>query len=337
LNLKKIKDNLLDDVYYSIDYVSLYLKDNEEIFEFNYKEGDKILYNLSIKRPIISVGEKVIDEGCFDLETAYGYGGFYTNTDDRVFIKNAMFEYAKKCADENIIAEFVRFHPFNDFLLQNYGFFDMNINDRDTVVVQLFDRHEENRRNYSSSLRRNINKAVKNNLVYKKEHINSSSIECFMGLYFETMKRNNAESFYFFQVEYFEGLFKNDNVMLHSVSYNNKVISMVVTLHSNGIIYYHLGATDGFFYNLNPNAFIFDSIIANSKGDDRFLYLGGGATSSNEDSLLMFKKKFSKEIKPFFISGKVYNKEIYDKYVDAWEKQTKIDIRYFLKYRLGIK
>ena len=41
--------NLLNDIYYSKDYISLYLKEKEEIFEFLYKDGDYIFYNLAIK------------------------------------------------------------------------------------------------------------------------------------------------------------------------------------------------------------------------------------------------------------------------------------------------
>ena len=68
----------------------------------------------------------------------------------------------------------------------------------------------------------------------------------------------------------------------------------------------------------------------------KYFLLGGGTTTQEDDSLLKFKTKFSKELKPFYISGKIYNKSIYDKYNKIWEEQSKEEIKYFLKYRLEI-
>ena len=76
--------------------------------------------------------------------------------------------------------------------------------------------------------------------------------------------------------------------------------------------------------------------VAKEKGLKYFL-LGGGTTSNECDPLFKFKKKFSKELKPFYISGKIYNQEIYDKYSKIWKEQSKDNIKYFLKYRLEIK
>ena len=44
--------NLLEDIYYQKEYISLYLKDEEEIFEFNYSQGDFFFINIGIKKPI---------------------------------------------------------------------------------------------------------------------------------------------------------------------------------------------------------------------------------------------------------------------------------------------
>ena len=54
--------NLLDDIYYQKEYISLYLKEGEEIFEFNYTEGDFFFINLAIKRPIKKIGDIILED-----------------------------------------------------------------------------------------------------------------------------------------------------------------------------------------------------------------------------------------------------------------------------------
>ncbi len=119
--------NLIDDVYYSREYISLFLKNNDEIFDFEFKSGDNYFLNKTIKRPIKRIGDINVEDGYFDLESAYGYGGFYTNSNDTKFIENALEAYRDKCLEENIIAEFMRFHPINKFPINFNEYLDFNV------------------------------------------------------------------------------------------------------------------------------------------------------------------------------------------------------------------
>ncbi len=322
--------NLINDIYYSDNYISLYLKDKEEIFSFEYKENDNIFINKTIKRPILNIGNIKIDEGFYDLETAYGYGGFYTNCNDELFISNALIEYKKKCKEENIIAEFMRFHPFNNFSQNNDSFLDMNIYDRDVVVKNLT---EDILMSYSSKVRNTVKRAIEKVTIAE-----SNDIDKFMELYNETMLKNKADNFYFFDNNYYQKLIANDNIKLYKVIYQDETIAMGFFMFGNDICHYHLSANTDLSYSLNSNYALLNYIfnVAKERGLKYFL-LGGGTTSNEDDSLFKFKKKFSKELKPFYISGKIYNKEIYDKYTKIWEEQSKENIKYFLKYRLEIK
>lgn len=335
MSLKKF--SLLNDIYYSKEYISLYLKENEEIFEFEYKEDNLFFYNIAIKRPITKIGNVDIAEGYFDLETAYGYGGFYVNNENEEFLKIALEKYQQYCLENNIIAEFIRFHPWNTFPQKQKEFLQMNVYDRDIVYIDLSIEYEHIKKQYSPSLQRNINKAKKLGLEYKYEDINFKSISEFQRLYNITMQKNNASDFYFFDKRYFENLFELRGVELHTVVYNGEVINMVVVFKNDGKLYYHLGATNPDYYSLNTNPFIFDCIIKNNCNKAKYLYLGGGTTSNKDDSLLKFKQKFSSLTKQFYISGKIYNNEFYSKYKKVWEQQSKEEIKYFLKYRLEIQ
>jgi len=325
--------NLLNDTYYSKEYISLYLKEDEEVFAFEYKEDNFIFYNVAIKRPITKIGNEDITDGYFDLETAYGYGGFYLNTDNQEFIKIALEKYEQKCLEENIIAEFIRFHPFNSFPKEDQEFLNMNIYDRDVVYIDLSLSKEDRWKNYASNTR-NILRKCEKVLVFQK----SDNIEAFIELYEKTMDKNNATDFYYFSREYYKQLISHENIELYEIRQEEQMISMAFFMFGEDIGHYHLSANDYKMRKYNANYFILDQIfdIAKNKGEKYFL-LGGGTTGSKDNSLLKFKQKFSPLIKQFYISGKIYNHEIYNKYIQAWEQQSKEEIRYFLKYRLEIQ
>lgn len=322
--------NLIDDIYYSNDYISLYLKDNEELFSFKYEENNKVFINKTIKRPILNIGNTTINDKCYDLETAYGYGGLYTNTDDQTFIKKAMEKYEQKCNEENIISEFTRFHPMNNFHTRCDNFFDFNFYDRDVVVKNL---EEDILASYSSKVRNTIKRAT------EKVTINeSNNISKFIELYNVTMHKNNAEDFYFFNENYYNNLLQNKNIKLYEVIYDNEIIAMGFFMFSNDICHYHLSANTDISYKLNTNYALLHYMFETAKSNgQKYFILGGGTTSKKDDPLFKFKQKFSKDLKPFYISGKIYNREIYLKYNKIWQEQSKEDIKYFLKYRLEIK
>lgn len=331
MSLEKL--NLLEDIYYSKEYVSLYLKQDETIFEFKYQENEHIFYNIAIKRPIKKIGDIDTFDGYFDLETAYGYGGFVINTDDKEFILNAVSQYQKKCFDENIIAEFIRFHPFNEFPIKYQELFDMNIYDRDVVYVDLELSKEERWNSYSSKTR-NILRKCEKELIFEQ----STNINKFVELYEQTMNKNNAGEFYYFSKDYYEQLLKNISIDLYAVKKDEQVISSAFFMQSDEFVHYHLSANDYNMRQYNANYFILDQMFELAKKNNKkYFYLGGGTTSNKDDSLLKFKQKFSSLTKQFYISGRIYNNEIYSKYRQVWEQQSKEEIKYFLKYRLEIQ
>jgi lipid II:glycine glycyltransferase (peptidoglycan interpeptide bridge formation enzyme) len=330
LSLKKF--NLLEDIYYKKEYISLYLKPNEEIFEFKYEEDSNVFYNVSIKRAIEKIGNIKLDSKYYDLESVYGYGGIYSNTDDENFINKALALYRNRCKEENIISEFTRFHPFNTTHTLLNDYFDFIAHDRDTVYVDASLSKDERWKYYSSNTRNILRRCYKD-LVLRK----TTDIESFITLYRATMEKNSAEEFYYFDKEYFKNLLLLDNAELYEVLYEDKVISGSFFIFGEDFGHYHLSANDYEYKKHNANYFILDSIfdISREKGK-RIFHLGGGRCNDKDDALLKFKQKFSPLTKEFYIAGKIYNKEIYDRYVKMWESQTDKDIRYFLKYRLEL-
>lgn len=324
--------DLIQDIYYQKEYISLYLKEGESLFEFKYKQDTNKFYTIAIKRPITKIGNIPLNEGFFDLETVYGYGGFYTNTDNKQFLKEALKAYEQKCDKERIIAEFLRFHPFNDFALQNPEFFDMLIHDRNVVYVDLSLSKEQRWSEYSSNTR-NILRRAAEKLTFSE----TNDLAPFIELYHETMKKNSAESFYFFDDNYFQKLLEFKSSNLYTIMEDQTDLSSGFFLFGEEFAHYHLSANNYTRKQHNANYLMLENLFEEAKkmGIEYFV-LGGGRTNKEDDALLRFKQKFSKFTKPFYIAGKIYNKTIYDRYVKSWEQQSQKEIKYFLKYRLEL-
>lgn len=327
MNLKKF--DLTQDIYYNPKYISLYIQPDSSLFEFSYKEDDQFFIQRSIKKPITQIGNVKVKKQFFDLETAYGYGGIYTNSHSKSFLENAIIAYEKKCKEENVIAEFFRFHPFNFFPQEHNEYFDLNIYDRDIVIVDL---SQDILASYRSKVRNIVNKSI-NSTKFKE----SKNIDKFIEIYISTMKKNNAENFYYFDKEYFQKLLLIENVKLYELTSDNKTIAMGFFIFSENLVHYHLSANTPLSYKLNGNyALLHNIFLQAQKEGKKYCILGGGTTNSQDDSLFKFKKKFSSLTKPFYISGKIYDKKVYNEYVKLWEQQSKKEIKYFLKYRLDI-
>jgi len=321
--------DLCSDVYFMDDYLSLYLNNKTNAFYFEYTENSKKFISKSIKRPITKIGNVVIEDGFYDLETAYGYGGYCVNSDDERFLNNALKEYESVCRKEKIIAEFIRFHPFNPFPIKNPQYLDFNMADREVVV---FDLKKDILSSYKSKLRSIIKKALSN--VDIRE---SCNIDKFVELYELTMKKNKANEFYYFEKSLYEKLIAIEQVRLYEVRCEGRVIAMAFFMFGDNFVHYHLSANSDESYKYNSNYALIHKLFEIAKQENKnYFVLGGGLTSESNDPLLRFKKKFSKETRNFYIAGKIYNNNMYRKYCSLWEEQKKTNKKYFLKYRLAI-
>jgi len=319
-----------ESVYFSTEYISLYMSDGDEIFQFNYSDGNNSFICKSIKRPITKIGAIELNDIYFDLHSAYGYGGVICNTSNQIFLEKAKIAYNDYCLENKIIAEFSRIHPEN-IILNDY--YDFNSKDRKLVFVELNNTIEERWSNYSSKTRNILRKANKNLIIRETNDIHN-----FYSLYISTMVKNNASDFYYFSKEYFNKLIKINGVRLYEVLFNDTVVSASFFLVDKNICHYHLSANNYQFKNLNANYFLLDSVFEiMNQMNLNYINLGGGRTDFSDDLLFKFKKKFSSKFIDSHIVGKIFNKKLYDQYTSIYDNQSfgSNDKKYFLKYRLN--
>lgn len=322
--------NLSADIYYQRAYSALYEQGCEH-FEYTYQEGEKYVKFSALKHRITQVAGQVVREELYDLETPYGYGGPRSNSNEPDFLVRAFVAYKTHCAQRNIVCEFIRFHPFNT-LADNSMLFDMHFPERQVVIVDLALNSEERRQQYSKTTRNIVKKALKS-LSVNSDNVPLSE---FMSMYYETMQKNTASDFFYFKESYFNALMALDSVSLIATQKDEQYASIGFFMCCDELAHYHLSANNQALAKEHGNYLLLDAAFEYAKAQGcRYMMLGGGRTSSPDDSLFKFKAKFSPLIKPFYIAGLDFLPEKRQQLNQLWIAQnaTRPALKLFQLYR----
>lgn len=298
-----------------------------ETFEFQCEDG-KIRYEFN-KR----FAGKVEGEDYYDLVTPRGMGGPRMVSCIAGEEKRLAGAYLKKleeyCREENIIAEYVRFDPWdkrleglfgNYYEIEKYGDLYCNNLERD------FYKEEYNRKT-----RREIKKAMSWG-VHAEFDFNGESIDEFVKLYQNTAIKYNVSAYYrmdrCFIEKYFEML--PGNVFILNAFFEEKVIASVIVLMGVDIAHYHLLGSDPEYRQLHANSLLTYKAAEYAKTLGKKLFdLGGGKRGGNIET---FKLNFVKEenIYTYYVGKKINNEIIYN-YLAEQNKNQKEG--YFPAYR----
>ena len=138
---------------------------------------------------------KCLDNKIFyDLESPYGYCGPLSNTVEEEYLNRFQDVYFDWCVSNNILVEFVRFHP----LLNNHLFFkklDKVILERANRYIELTEFKDDV--NFNAKVRNKIRKAEKQNLIVDDE-LTETNFNNFKINYLNFLKKINADEFYKF-------------------------------------------------------------------------------------------------------------------------------------------
>lgn len=320
------------DTYWLCGYVKAFeVHGDGDALLFYYEDDSSRGINVAMKRDISEDSRfgSVIEKGkYFDLATPYGYGGWLiegVNTD-------ILFsEYEKWCFENNIISEFVRFHPVIKNHLQASSYEIIGLGN--TVSLDL-SSPETIWANITSKNRNVIRKAQKNSIhIYNGRY--PEIYQKFREIYNATMDKDNADSYYYFSPEFYESI-------CHDLAYNaqvfyaemeGKIIAASIMLSANGFMNYHLSGSVREYSNLAPtNLLLYEAALWGYANGYKSLYLGGGV-GSGEDSLFKFKKSFYRldDLPRFYIGKKIFNKELYEYLVSL--RTDLPDNEFFPEYR----
>lgn len=318
------------DVYYSFDYGNLFAsRENGKLLAAYYEdESSKVFYPF-IKRKVEWDKEEM-----FDIVSPYGYGGplLEGSCDSLEIFYKYFTDY---CKENNILTETIRFHPIYKNHEQCMKVMEVKYI-RKTTAVDLTMPLDEIRKQYSTMNKRNIKKARSKGLFCFLAEKNQENIQTFIEMYKETMNRNQADEYYYFEEKYFYEQLNNTEIsesFLLFAKYEEEIIAGVIVLKGEEFSHYHLGASRTSFLHLKPNNLLFDFMIefCQLKGSTH-LHLGGGY--SEYDGLFEFKSSFTNQNHyDYYIGKRVYDEIIYDQIKEDVKSRFKVNEEYFPIYR----
>lgn len=323
------------DVFFKTAYGKLYNEvEKGECKTFEYQTESGTVRITYIKRPV----PWIIDgKQYFDAITPYGYGGPITiegnTTPDLV---NGFYKaWEKQCYNEDIVAEFVRFHLFDNTEFRK-AFPGEVLNVSGNVVRSLLLDMEDIWMEFEHKVRKNVKKAQRNGLVVTTD-ANGEQLEAFLDIYYRTMDRNKAQTFYSFDKSFFQSIVSDlpGHYMFFHVWKDDVIVSTELVLYSEEYVYSFLGGTLEKYYPIRPNDLLKYELIKWSKETGHKVFILGGGYDGN-DGIYRYKKAFAPgDDIPFYVGRKVWNQDVYEKLIDLRKTETSkvINENYFPKYR----
>lgn len=318
------------DVYYLSNYTKAFQihGDGEPILLF-YEDENMRAINVGMKRDIakdVSFSKNIEPNTLFDINTPYGYGGFIVegeNTEESLQKLDA--EYMSFCLKENIISEFVRFHPV---LHNSHSMSSIyNITKLGRTITMNLNSQKQIWNDLISKNRNVIRKARKSGVkIYWGR--NPNLYRKFISLYNATMDKDKAEDYYYFQQNFYDSVLDDlkYNSLIFYATYEDKIISMSIILFANKQLHYHLSASDVEYQHLAPtNLLLYEVACWGVENGYKSFHLGGGL-GSVEDSLFKFKKAFNKNSDTYFSIGrKIFNQEKYNQLIQLRKSEANFD------------
>lgn len=326
------------DIYYNEFYGRLYEKtENGTLEKFSIDSEYGKIEHLFIKRAI-TLDEK---NSFFDIVTPYGYGGplIIECFNKENLLKQFEKEFTEYCKKNNIVSEFIRFHPIFENALDFNKIYDVNYS-RHTVGTNLKDYDDPIQAEFSRSLRREIRKAEEKG-VTAKTIFAPEDLSVFKKLYEETMQRNNADSYYYFPDSYYEYIIKylGKSVLEIQLVFEDSIIASEMYFVEGNLMHAHLLGSSQKMLELNAGALLEATAVRWGREHGyKYIHHGGGRTSEANDPLYTYKKKYGKNTEfDFYVGKKIWNEKKYNEFTQKQEVKLgkKITDDYFPKYRVN--
>ena len=321
----------IPDFYFDENYPKLYEKiENAKAVcvSVDNEHGSVVSHMLLREIPIDA------DEKYYDLVTPYGYGGPIITSltgDKEKLVESFREEMEKFAADNNVVSEFVRFHPIVGNALDFESIYKPTW-DRKTVGTNV--RDYEISEEFSKSTKKYIKKALKAGVTYEVIE-NPSEIDEFKAVYYSTMDRDNATDYYYFGDEYFAQILETlgKYVIYVKILFEGKLIAAGLYFACGDIVQCHLSGTLSEYLSMSP-AYVTKYATAEWAKEHgmHFVHYGGGTSRAEDNNLYLFKKKFGQNTDfDFYLGRKVWNQEAYDKLCEI--KGVDKDSSFFPAYR----
>lgn len=257
----------------------------------------------------------------FDITGIYGYTGPMATTTDPGFLRAAWAAFDGYTAGQKVVAEFVRFSPFN----RNEGLAHPQtqvIANRTLAASQLGGGHQALLQSLGSKTRNMLRKAEREGLAAREVPLPQYLPE-FRDLYGQTMARNGAPAFFHYDDAYWDRLLElgPQGLRLFGTFAGSRMVaaSMAVAHGRSGL--YHLGASLTEYARLGAgNLSLFAMSCGLMDAGVAFLNMTGGRTAAPDDPLLLFKRSNSNGTATFHIGKRVVDPLAYNALATQWRE-----------------
>lgn len=315
----KILESFQDaDIYYNRQYFLSALKlDPGEPFLFYYRDDYGEVAYPFIKRQLMKASNSY-----YDTTTPFGYGGPILNAvkNSGELIKNFRKKFSDFCMEENIIAEFIRFHPWKENAL---------LFQEDLTILPLYETYSLDLKGHFPELLQNLEEKKgtleteeKEEPIVKKLGTVRHMFE-FLVLYYSSIRRKEeTDSYYFFTNDYFEALIsaQGPNLHLFGAYYQNKLVTACYVLTTEDVIYHHL---EGSLDEPGVPAAMKELLLKIAEwGAENYYHsfrLGGDYKGDPAQSDNIKKEISNSDPVTFYIGHKIHNETIYKELVAVEE------------------
>lgn len=304
------------DVYYSPGFARLCQetinKEDEVYCAAMNTDGGALLYPF-IKRNLGRLTGINRLSSLYDTISLYGRGGVVGSQVALQSIDLFNERLSSYCRENSVICSFDRFHP----IFKNETFASKSAKLLDVggfVVVDLRPEMTDIENSFKYSVRKNLRAAERNGVTCIVES-NGNHFKDFLDIYYQTMKRNEAREFYFFNEEFFLALCEMLAGQFHFfyAVVAGKIVSCELVLHHGKYCHSFLGGTNRESLSLCANPRLKREILSFCRqlGCEYFL-LGGG--QSPNDGIFNFKKAYAPEgVRPSFVGGTCWDPVAYER------------------------
>jgi len=323
------------DIYFEPNYARLYETEEDKAVEYKLECEYGVITNLFMKRPV----HIALDDGVqyYDIITPYGYGGpvIHQAADKEQLIASYMTDFREYVKQQNIVSEFVRFHPIVGNGVDFRSAYN-SIYDRKTVGTNLT-YEDVITTEFSRQKRKDIRRILRNPDIRFEVNEHPDTLDDFEEVYYSTMDRDKADNYYYFGKEYFRNMLASfpEHIITGKVFLKDITIAMGIYFRYGKYLHAHLSGTISEYLEFSP-AYILKYALAlygHEKGYE-VIHYGGGTSSSPDNSLYKFKKDFGKNTDfDFYIAKMIWNQDVYRKLCEA--TGADVNSEFFPAYRSG--
>lgn len=233
----------------------------------------------------------------FDATSCYGYGGPIASSS---FDSDVFAQLLDRWAHQSgVVATFLRMHP----VLKNHIFAPANAQVTKLGSTVLWDTSSgrDLMAEMHSHHRRAVRKSERAGITCRVT-VDPADLSGFRAMYDHTMRRQQAEPFYFFRDDYWESLLVEGgggNIVTIEALLDSEPIAALLCVAHGEYLHYHLGASLDAARSVGASnaCFLAGAQWAQEQGMSGF-HLGGGVGGGSDSPLFTFKHRYDPTSEP---------------------------------------